>query len=105
MVEEGAAENLVGDAGQANPSAPEQDAAEPNDDAIAKVRALVATSAARLARRLGRAGTIGDNDIALIAEALAVPLERAAAWADASINVAMTEAELTESLITLGMTP
>ena len=103
MVEEGAAQDVVVNPGQAEPP---QDAAEPqDDDAMAKVRALVATSAARIARRLSRAGTIGDSDIALIAEALAVPLERAAAWADSSIDVALTETELTESLITLGMTP
>jgi HK97 family phage portal protein len=103
MVEEGAAADPNGDAAQ--PARPGQENAEPNDDeAAARARALVATSAARLARRISRAGAIVDNDIALIADALAVPVPRVAQWAQNS-NLPMTEAALNQSLISLGMTP
>jgi HK97 family phage portal protein len=103
MVEEGAAGDLEGDAAQPEP--PAQEAAEPKDDeAAARVRALVETGAARLARRISRAGAIVDNDIALIADALAVPAARVAQWAQGS-NLPMTEAALNQSLISLGMTP
>jgi HK97 family phage portal protein len=91
MVEEHAAEDLEGDAEPVEPSA--------------RVRTLVASSAARLARRISRAGAIADSDIALIADALAVPIDRVTKWALAATDVAMTEAALTESLISLGMTP
>ena len=101
MVEEGVAENLEGDA--ALPKPPAQEATESKDDeAAARVRALVATSAARLARRLSRAGAIGDNDIALIADALAIPVASVAQWAQDS-NMPMTESALNQSLISLGM--
>jgi len=103
MVEEGAAEDLNGDAEQAEP--PAQDTTGPkDDDATARVRAMVATSAARLSRRISRAGVIVDSDITLIAEALAVPVTRVAQWMQNS-TVPTTETELTESLISLGMTP
>ena len=63
MVEEGNAEDLESGTGQTQ--APEQGPAEPTDDAAAKrVRALVASSAARLARRIHRTGTIGENEVA-----------------------------------------
>ena len=102
MVEESAAEDLEVDAEQAEPPAPEK--AEPNDDeTAARFRALVAATSARWARRISRAGAIENKDVDLIAEALAVPPERVAAWAQNTVP--MNEAELTESLTTLGMTP
>lgn len=102
MVEESAAEDLEVDAEQAEPPAPEK--AEPTDDeTAARFRALVASTSARWARRISRAGAIENKDVELIAEALAVPTERVAAWAQTSVP--MNEAELTESLTTLGMTP
>lgn len=94
MVEEGSAENAEGNAAPPGPP----------DEASARVRALVASSAARLARRISRAGAIGDNDIDLIADALAVPRLRVAQWAQES-DGPMTELALTESLISLGTTP
>lgn len=102
MVEEGAAGDPEPDAAQ--PAPPAQEATPDNDEAAARVRALVATSAARLARRISRAGAIVDNDIALIADALAVPVARVAQWAQ-DCDVPMTEPALNESLISLGMTP
>ena len=102
MVEESAAEDLEVDAEQAEPPAPEK--AEPKDDeTAARFRALVASTSARWARRISRAGAVESKDVDLIAEALAVPPERVAAWAQTSVP--MTEIELTESLTTLGMTP
>ena len=101
MVEEGSAEDL--ESGSSQTSAPAQETTGPIDDETgARVRALVASSAARLARRIHRAGTIGDNDVALIADALAVPVDSVAVWAHATCDTPMHEAELTESLISLG---
>ena len=101
MVEEGSAEDLEGGTGQNE--APAQEPVKPADDTAAnRVRALVASSAARLARRIHRTGTIGDNDVALIADALAVSVVRVADWAHATCATPMLEAELTESLISLG---
>lgn len=101
MVEEGAAEDVKGN-GQ--PVPPGQEGTPPQDDeAAARVHALVASSAARLARRISRAGAIVDGDVALIAEALAVPVARVGQWAQ-DTHGPMTEAALTESLISLGMT-
>jgi HK97 family phage portal protein len=102
MVEEGAAGDLEADAEQAEPPVPK--GGEGQGDSAARVRALVATSAARLARRISRAGALADSDVALIAEALAVPVARVAQWAQ-DCDVSMTEHALNESLICLGMTP
>ena len=97
MVEEGAAEALPTN------TAPVQETAEPADEAAnARIRSLVLANATRLARRMSRAGVIGDNDMALIAEALAVPLGRVTQWAQTTRDTPLTEIELTESLILLG---
>ena len=107
MVEEGSAEDLEADAEASEP--PAQEKAEPKDDAddtaAARLSAVVASAAERWARRISRAGTIDDKDIALIAEALAVSPDRAAAWAHAISAKPINEAELTQSLIALGETP
>jgi HK97 family phage portal protein len=104
MVEEGAAEDLDIDpeqVKQADP--PEQEANEPkDDDANARIRSLVLSSATRLARRISRAGAISHNDMALIADALAVPLPRVNQWAQVARGTTLSEAELTESLNALG---
>jgi HK97 family phage portal protein len=101
MVEEGAAEDLEVDAQQAEPT--NQDAAQPLDDeAAARLYALVASSAARLARRISRSGAIADNDMVLVADALAISLDRVKQWAQSAGDKPLTEAELTESLISLG---
>ena len=107
MVEEGSAEDLEADAEASEP--PAQEKAEPKDDAddtaAARLSAVVASAAERWARRISRAGTIDDKDIALIAEALAVSPDRTAAWAHAISANPIDEAELTQSLIALGETP
>jgi hypothetical protein len=78
-------------------------AQKPADDGTAaRMRALVASSGARLARRIHRAGKVGENDIALIADALAVPVDRVNDWAQALGDTPMAETELTDSLISLG---
>ena len=104
MVEEGAAEDQEVDAEATEP--PAQESAEPKDDeATARFRAVVTSQSARVARRISRAGAIEDKDIALIAEALALPMAHVAAWAAEARDLPMSEAAMTESLISLGMTP
>jgi len=110
MVEEGSAEDLETDAEAAEP--PAQEKTEPKDEAddtaAARLSAVVASAAERWARRISRAGTIDDKDIALIAQALAVSKTSAAAWAHANstkLEHPIDEAELTQSLIALGETP
>ena len=98
MVEEGSAEDVQ------QAQLPTQKPAEPDDDETsARVRALIASSAARLARRIHRAGRVGENDIALIADALAVPVDYVNDWAQALGDAPLAEAELTDSLISLGI--
>lgn len=97
MVEEDAADDV-------EPQS-DQDATQgKGEDTAARVRSLVATNAARLARRLSRAGQITPADIALIAEALAVPECRVARWAS-QFEAPMTEATLRDSLLSLGNEP
>ena len=102
MVEEGAAEDLEIDAEQVEP--PAQGVAKPIDETVARFHALVSSTAARWARRISRAGAVNEKDIAQIAEALAVPATRVHAWANTKACASMSEAELTESLMSLGMT-
>ena len=96
MVEEGAAEDLEIDA--------EQEVAEPVNETAARFHSLVSNTAARWARRISRAGAVNEKDIAQIAEALAVPAARVHEWANTQACAPMSEAALTESLMTLGMT-
>ena len=101
MVEESTAEDVALDTEQAE--APAQEATEPSDEAAARLRALIDSSAERWARRIARAGRVEEKDLALIAQSLAVPLDRVSAWAMASVS--MEEAQLCQSLKSLGMTP
>lgn len=97
MVEEGAAEAVPTN------TAPAQETTAPTDNAAnARIHSLVLANATRLARRISRAGVVTDNDMALIAEALAVPLEHVTQWAQAACEKPLTEPELTQSLISLG---
>jgi hypothetical protein len=81
-----------------------QEASEPPDDeTAARLRALIASTAERWARRISRAGGIEEKDVDLIAEALAVPPERVAAWAAGSKGTDLTEVGLCQSLTQLGM--
>ena len=101
FVEEGAAEDQEADAEQAEP--PAQEKVEPKDDAAdARMVAMVRSSAARLARRIAKAGALADNDISLIAEALALPAYQVADWAAGKDIAAMPEAALADALVVLG---
>ena len=105
MVEEGAAERLLDVADPVNLPKEPVPAVQPdptNEDANARIRSLVHANASRLARRLSRAGGINDKDLALIAQALALPLSRVIQWSQATHDMALQEPELTQSLITLG---
>ena len=101
MVEESTAEDVALDTEQAGD--PAQEATEPSDEAAARLRALIDSSAERWARRIARAGRVEEKDLALIAQSLAVPLDRVSVWAMASVS--MEEAQLCQSLKSLGMTP
>jgi HK97 family phage portal protein len=101
MVEESTAEDVALDTEQAED--PAQEATEPSDEAAARLRALIDSSAERWARRIARAGRVEEKDLALIAQSLAVPLDRVSVWAMASVS--MEEAQLCQSLKSLGMTP
>ncbi len=101
MVEESTAEDVALDTEQAE--APAQEATEPSDEAAARLRALIDSSAERWARRIARAGRVEEKDLALIAQSLAVPLDRVSVWAMASVS--MEEAQICQSLKSLGMTP
>jgi HK97 family phage portal protein len=101
MVEESTAEDVALDTEQAEE--PAQEATEPSDEAAARLRALIDSSAERWARRIARAGRVEEKDLALIAQSLAVPLDRVSVWAMASVS--MEEAQLCQSLKSLGMTP
>jgi hypothetical protein len=101
MVEESTAEDVALDTEQAED--PAQEVTEPSDEAAARLRALIDSSAERWARRIARAGRIEEKDLALIAQSLAVPLDRVSVWAMASVSI--EEAQLCQSLKSLGMTP
>jgi phage portal protein BeeE len=101
MVEESTAEDVALDTEQAED--PVQEATEPSDEAAARLRALIDSSAERWARRIARAGRVDEKDLALIAQSLAVPVDRVSIWAQASVS--MDEPHLCQSLKSLGMTP
>ena len=75
----------------------------PDDETAARLRALIASTAERWARRISRAGSLEEKDVDLIAEALAVPTERVAAWAASYQDKELTESGLCQSLTQLGM--
>lgn len=99
MVEESNAEDVELDAEQTED--PAQEATEPSDEAVARLRALVDSSAERWARRIARAGRVEEKDLMLIAQSLAVPLEQVRDWAKKSTS--LEEAKLYQSLKSLGM--
>jgi len=100
MVEESTAEDGALDTEQAEDSV--QEAIEPSDEAVARLRALIDSSAERWARRIARTGRIEEKDLTLIAQSLAVPVDRVSVWAQASVS--MDETHLCQSLKSLGMT-
>jgi HK97 family phage portal protein len=99
MVEESNAEDVELDTEQTE--YPSQEATEPSVEAVARLRALIDSSAERWARRIARAGRVEEKELALIAQSLAVPLEQVNAWAKTSTSV--EEAQLCQSLKSLGM--
>jgi hypothetical protein len=100
MAEEGVAEDVEVNGESADNQTDES--VEPDAETNRRIRAMVFANATRLARRICRAGALGDSDLALIAEALAVPLTRVTQWAQAEREKPHSETELTESLISLG---
>ncbi|MDI9332201.1 MAG: phage portal protein [Alphaproteobacteria bacterium] len=98
MVEESDAEDL------ATASDPEPQTTQ-DDQPSARLHAVVASAADRWARRISRSGVIDEKDIALIAEALAVPLASAERWASEQNGQELAEADLRASLNQLGMNP
>jgi HK97 family phage portal protein len=101
MVEESTAEDVALDTEQAED--PVEEATVPSDEAAARLRALIDSSAERWARRIARAGRVDEKDLALIAQSLAVPVDRVSVWAQDSVS--MDEPHLCQSLKSLGMTP
>ena len=101
MVEEGTAEDVELDTEQAE--IPAQEATESVDEAAARLRALIESSAERWARRIARAGRVEEKDLTLIAQSLAVPLEQVRVWA--KLSTSLEEAQLCQSLKSLGMKP
>jgi hypothetical protein len=101
MVEEGDAEEAEPtDAGADSEMEPQ----EPVDEqARARLRAVLASAAERWARRISRSGAIDEKEIGLIAEALAVPVADAERWAQEQDGRDLSEPDLRQSLIQLGM--
>jgi hypothetical protein len=102
MVEESYAEDTELDVEQAED--PKLEVAEPNSDGgtgstDARLARLLSAQAARLARRISRAGSIDAKDIEIVSEALAVPTVKAWAWAT---TTKLDEASLVVSLEQLG---
>ena len=101
MVEEGDAEEAEPtDAGADSEMEPQ----EPLDEqARARLRAVLTSAAERWARRISRSGVIDEKEIGLIAEALAVPVSTAERWAQEQDGQDLSEPDLRQSLIQLGM--
>ena len=101
MVEEGDAEEAEPtDAGADSEMEPQ----EPVDEqARARLRAVLTSAAERWARRISRSGAIDEKEIGLIAEALAVPVADAERWAQEQDGRDLSEPDLRQSLIQLGM--
>lgn len=100
MVEEGDAEEVEPEAEPADLGTESLIPAE--EEANARLHAVVASAADRWARRISRSGVIDDKDIDLIAEALAVPLESVQCWAAEQDGQTLNERDLRQSLTRLG---
>lgn len=101
MVEESDAEDEEEDAEPAESDQPPPQKPQEDGDAEARLAQLLQANAGRLARRIIKANEVRP---ALVAEALAIPLEHAEAWAKNSLWSAhtFTLENLTASLIALG---
>lgn len=101
MVEEGDAEEAEPtDAGADTEIEPQVPA---DEQALARLRAVLTSAADRWARRISRSGAIDEKEIGLIAEALAVPMADAERWAQEQDGRDLSEPDLCRSLIQLGM--
>jgi hypothetical protein len=101
MVEEGDAEEAEPtDAGADTEMEPQVPA---DEQALARLRAVLTSAADRWARRISRSGAIDEKEIGLIAEALAVPVADAERWAQEQDGRDLSEPDLRQSLIQLGM--
>jgi len=101
MVEEGDAEEVEPtDAGTDSEMEPQ---APVDEQARARLRAVLTSAADRWARRISRSGAIDEKEIGLIAEALAVPMADAERWAQEQDGRDLSEPDLRQSLIQLGM--
>ncbi len=67
-----------------------------------RFRRLVQSNAARLARRIAKKGSLGANEIDLIAQAFGLEVSQVSVWAQQQ-RQPFEEAALTASLIQLGM--
>jgi hypothetical protein len=101
MVEEGDAEEAE------PPDAAADSELEPqapvDEETNARFRAVLVSAADRWARRISRSGAIDNKEIGLIAEALAVPVSVAEKWAQEQDGRTLSEPDLRQSLIQLGM--
>jgi hypothetical protein len=101
MVEEGDAEEAE------PPDAAADSELEPqapvDEETNARFRAVLASAADRWARRISRSGAIDEKEICLIAEALAVPVADAERWAQEQDGRDLSEPDLRQSLIQLGL--
>jgi hypothetical protein len=101
MVEEGDAEEAEPtDAGADTEIEPQVPA---DEQALARLRAVLTSAADRWARRISRSGAIDEKEIGLIAEAFAVPVSTAERWAKEQDGRDLSEPDLRQSLIQLGM--
>lgn len=106
MAEESAAEDQAEDEEAAEPPAQEakEDLEDGPADASTRLHAMLQANAARLARRMEKEGAANPR---LIAEALAIPLDRAESWARTTLwtRETCTVENVTASLVALGSQP
>ena len=107
MVEEYEAEDVEADTEALEP--PSQEQQEPEDDgedsSAQRLRALIDSNAARMARRIASNGKLTDADVCIISEALAITETSAASWAAEIDGQTMSESALKASLIARSKTP
>src|SRR5574343_369870 len=99
MVEEGDAEEAEQETKQ---EAESTDPGPADQEMSLRFRRLVQSNAARLARRIAKKGSLGANEIDLIAQAFGLEVSQVSVWAQQQ-RQPFEEAALTASLIQLGM--
>ncbi len=101
MVEEAAAEEQE-IYNQEPESADTDGTATPDEGLSLRLRSLVQSNAQRLARRIGRKGALGPNEIDLIAQSFGLTPSVVAVWA-ANFETPSDEQALARALVQLGM--